>query len=540
MFDTESDDLYDTIQLAQFYQETWSHVLLVKKPDIYQLIRLLDRTTIIIQNAAYDISTIQTQSKSRYIPKKFHCTLLLSRLHFYLQSSFSLDDILMYTLGYDPYDALDIKKKDMQKMKWSSELTEKQLLYASIDVYYMPKVFNVCKSYINDDNYLLDMTALKYALDFQNNGFKVNEAKRLAQEMRNDMRLEEINCPINVNSWKQVRPYIGEVESDALALARYTVLGNDKAAQVREARKLLKQNSFLKKFKTDDGRIYGKFAPLARSGRFTCGHQNLQQLPRLLKGIFGYIPEDNKVIIYSDFSQLELRDACAITGETVMERLFREKQDMHNYVRDMIELLITMEKGRQVAKTCNFNLLYYGSAGMLGSILLTEADILLDEKSLYKIRGQWRSLFPILKVWQEAGVKAWKKGRHWSTPLGRRYLGKLMTDQLNIQVQGGSADVAKLAMHRMIPELKKLDYSIQLCNFIHDSYLVECPDIPELYQEASKIVGESMKSAWIDMSQYYKIKDLPMPVDVAVGYNWGDIENDNIENLYNYHCEANG
>ena len=47
-----------------------------------------------------------------------------------------------------------------------------------------------------------------------------------------------------------------------------------------------------------------------------------------------------------------------------------------------------------------------------------------------------------------------------------------------------------------------------------------------------------MHDAWTEMSQYFKIKDLPMPVDVAVGYNWGDIEDDNVKNVYDYSIAA--
>lgn len=36
-----------------------------------------------------------------------------------------------------------------------------------------------------------------------------------------------------------------------------------------------------------------------------------------------------------------------------------------------------------------------------------------------------------------------------------------------------------------------------------------------------------MQESWSEMSKNCKIVDLPMPVKVDVGYNWGDIENEN-------------
>ena len=60
----------------------------------------------------------------------------------------------------------------------------------------------------------------------------------------NNVKIAKLNCPINVNSWKQVRPFIGEDESDGLALATFALEGNSNAGLVNEVRKLTKQNSF--------------------------------------------------------------------------------------------------------------------------------------------------------------------------------------------------------------------------------------------------------------------------------------------------------
>ncbi len=523
MFDTESTHLYGPITLAQFYQESWPAVLMVAKPDVNIIIQILTEYTPVIQNASYDLTVIQIYSESRFIPPKFHDVFFLGRLKFYQETSFSLDNLMLYTLGFDPYLGQDMDKKKMQKSDWSNidKLTEKQKLYAATDVWYMPEIYNDCKSYQEDDNYKLDILALRYSLDFQNNGFKVDAGRRAAMEIKNEMIVEDLAVPINVNSWKQVRPYIGEDESDGLALARFRVQGNQRAADVQDAKKALKQNSFLKKFDTPDGRIYGKFSPSARSGRFTCKDQNLQQLPRLTKRVFGYKPDEGRVLVFSDFSQLELRSACAVIGEHKMAELFYSGEDLHSYTRDMLFGEGKGKRERTISKTCNFNLLYGGSARMLGSILLKDALLLLPEKELNRLKAKWRKLWPNIAAWQDRGIADWKAGRPWRTPLGRRYFGKLMTDQLNICIQGTGADVAKIAMHNMMPQLPQ---EAKLVNFVHDSYIIDCPNDQAVYEHVTEIVGTSMKKAWETMCAYFKIKDIPMPVDVFVGYNWGDIE----------------
>ena len=46
-----------------------------------------------------------------------------------------------------------------------------------------------------------------------------------------------------------------------------------------------------------------------------------------------------------------------------------------------------------------------------------------------------------------------------------------------------------------------------------------------------------MQLAWFEMSKLFKIKDLPMPVDVSVGFNWGDIEDDDCTNVWDFTLE---
>jgi DNA polymerase I-like protein with 3'-5' exonuclease and polymerase domains len=166
-------------------------------------------------------------------------------------------------------------------------------------------------------------------------------------------------------------------------------------------------------------------------------------------------------------------------------------------------------------------LLYGGGWVMLQGILIKDADIYIPEIELKAIIRKWKNLWRVIKAWHEAGISAWRHKTLWSTPLGRKYVGKMMTDQLNIQISGFGAEVAKLAMHYMYPKLKEIPGAM-LVNFIHDSYLVECDieDAPAI----AKIMGEAMQEAWVEGCKLVKVKDLPMPINVRWGYNWGRIE----------------
>ena len=522
-FDTETDGLYQSVEIAQFYQESWDRVRLVLKPNLVHLSSLLLKMHVLIYNASYDVSTIQRQLGFTVMPEKLDDLFYLSRLKFFNKMEFALDDSLTYLLGYNPYAALGISKAEMHKVSWKPPFTRQQLLYAAIDVYHMPQLFKACEEEAKEQSYHLDMLTLRYFIEeLQPTGLKVNPNR--VTEMENKLRAEvaELAMPINVNSYKQVRPYIGSDESDDLGLSKLAWFGNEKAAKVKKARKAIKLLSFLAKFNTD--RIYGIFAPSARSGRATCKEQNLQQLPRATKSVFGYEPDEGRVLIYSDYAQLELRCAAAIVNDHRIVMLIKDGIDTHDYVAVRIFGEGFTKQQRQITKTCNFNLLYGGGAPMLQGIILKQSGIWIELEEIIGTREKWLSLFTGFAKWHQEGIRAWRGKRAWATPMGRKYLAKLMTDQLNLKIQGFGAEVAKLALHYMLRDGWFKANDVNLANFVHDSYIFDAPDDEVLYKEASQRIADAMALAWKEVSKLALVKDLPMPVTVRVGYNWGDIE----------------
>tara|TARA_R110002153_G_scaffold249071_1_gene405323 strand:+ start:1437 stop:3152 length:1716 start_codon:yes stop_codon:yes gene_type:complete len=540
--DCETMGLYGQVRLLQAYQPHLDHVVMVDTPDPMLLAMYLGKHDTVWHNSHYDLTTIQQQTSTRWIPDKFDDTFLLARLHFADKEKFSLDQTFEYVLGYCPYTKQNLDKKSLQKSDWSKlTLTEDQRLYAATDVFYMPQLWEQVKARIDDTSYKLDMLTLRYCLDFQWNGMPLNKDKLYFRHQDNEQIIKQINLPINANSYVQVRKWLGGItESDALALLKLSIDGNTKAHQIVEVRRLRKQNSFLDKFDTTDGRIYGKFLPSARSGRLTSKDQNLQQLPRKLKDMFE--APDGRVLIYADYAQVELRTICAITACKAMEELFRSGADLHGFTAQMIFGDDWNKSQRNLSKTYNFSFLYGGGISMLINILVLQAEILLTEEQAVRDRRRWRNLWKEIYAWQEVGINKWRQGRLGSTALGRKYKAKMMTDQLNIENQGTAAEVFKLALHYFYPAMKAYnkehDVDFMLCNAIHDSFIVEGPDEPVHYKAIAKLKADSMQKAWFEMSKLLTIKDLPMPVDVAVGKNWGDIENDDVADIWNYNLEG--
>jgi DNA polymerase-1 len=526
--DLETTAKYSGIRLVQFYQANWPQVILVEWPNAIELAGLLTYVRFSAHNAHYEITTIQTDASVSWVPKEVDDTFLMARLAFPALPGYSYDEVVFTCIGYDPYKQAGLDKKELQKSDWSRKvLTKEQLLYAAYDVYYMPDIISkVNATSIRDEiSYKLDIHTLLHCCAMQWSGLPVSEERRTARVIEAEKRLKEINLPINCNSYQQVRKYLGSDESNDEALAQMISEGNERAKNVRETRKLKKRLMFLAKYAVD--RVIGKFKPSARSGRLTSEDDNMQQIPRSLKDIFE--AGEGKVLLYADYAQLELRTACAITNCKRMADLFRRGEDLHTYT----SLFLFGEQSdpekkawfRQVAKGCNFLLLYGGGIPMFVSVLLRQMDLVLDLVTATRARVKWRNLWPEIYAWQNRGIANWKAGRLGRTPLGRKYKADMMTDQLNIENQGAGAEVAKLAFHYYMSRHNEQNKKFAIvCNFIHDSFIIECDATPALYFRVAKQLAQCMQEAWFEVSKCFAIKDLPMPVEVKIGKNWGDLE----------------
>ena len=567
-WDVETDGFYGPICMSQFYQEGMLDALLVIRPDPMDLMIAMKDFNFIAHNAHYEISTIQRQTGIQWLPKQYEDSFLLARLAFPQYQSYSLDNVYTYVYGVDPYELQGLDKKILQTSKWNVEHhSDAQCRYAATDVYKLIGVWEACEHKAEDISYRLDKKFLNCCLDFQKNGMPISEDLLYKRIEENEIKLEELDIQgINVNSYPQVRKALGITKSDELTLKRLHIEeGNELAGDIVKAKKLLKQISTCKKYLKSVERHKGLFLPSTRSGRAASKDDNLQQIPNALKDCFE-APE-GKVLVYGDYAQLELRTICAITQCKAMEDLFRNGVDLHGYTRDFIfgseedsyQSMLSMaysrrqvvtederadmrkgakieaKRNRTVAKGCNFNFLYFGGVPTFLSILLKQAGVVLSEPKGYRIRKQWRKLWREIFAWQQKGKTDFEAGRLGKTPLGREYMGKMITDHLNIQNQGAGAEVAKLAtvyLHEQIPEGSQID------NMIHDAWIVECDDDPAVYEEVARIQAKCMQEAWFEISKAFPIKNLPMPVEIKVGKNWGHIENDDIPNIYDYDLEG--
>jgi DNA polymerase-1 len=108
------------------------------------------------------------------------------------------------------------------------------------------------------------------------------------------------------------------------------------------------------------GRVYAGWKQIrADSGRMACKAPNLQNLPRDPRYRNCVVAPPGRVLVKADYSQIELRIAARVAGETRMIEAYRAGQDLHTLTARMVLGKEDVSKEeRQLAKALNFGLLY--------------------------------------------------------------------------------------------------------------------------------------------------------------------------------------
>src|SRR5215204_4215481 len=108
-----------------------------------------------------------------------------------------------------------------------------------------------------------------------------------------------------------------------------------------------------------DGRVYASWRQLrAATGRMACDHPNLQNIPRS-GPLRSYIrAPEGRVFVIADYSQIELRVAAKISGDTQMLSAYTEGRDLHTLTaQSLIGRDEISKDARKLAKAVNFGLL---------------------------------------------------------------------------------------------------------------------------------------------------------------------------------------
>lgn len=297
----------------------------------------------------------------------------------------------------------------------------------------------------------------------------------------------------------------------------------------RELAKLLSTyvDALPKYISPKDGRIHTTFLQLgAATGRISSVQPNLQNIPiktevgRLIRNAF--VASPGKVLLSSDYSQIELRVIAHLSGDPIMRTAFEEKQDIHRLTAAKIfhvSLGDVTQAMRSRAKTLNFGILY----GMGPRRLAEETD--MNEDEAREFISEYFAQFPMVGGWINDIKKHVKENGYVETMFGRkRLVPEILSEKpavraqgeraaVNMPIQGSAADIVKMALLACSRLIKQAKLDAKIILQVHDEILFEI-DEKDLDYIAPKI-KKTMESI-IELS-------VPLEVEMSQGKTWGEM-----------------
>ena len=273
----------------------------------------------------------------------------------------------------------------------------------------------------------------------------------------------------------------------------------------------------------DDGKIHTIYTQtLTRTGRLSSIEPNLQNIPvrneygRLIRTCF--VPEDNSVLLSSDYSQIELRIFASLANVEELIKAFRDGIDIHQKTAsDVNHVPIDMvtKEMRRNAKAVNFGIIYG-----ISSYGLAE-DLYISPKESKSFIDSYFLTYPGIRSYMDAEIKKAYENGYVKTIMNRKrvidelhnsnYMIRSMGERmaLNTPIQGSSADILKKAMIEIDSEFRKRKLRSKMLLQIHDELVFNV--FNDEVDEVKGIVSDIMENT----------VSLPVPlvVDINIGHN---------------------
>ena len=260
------------------------------------------------------------------------------------------------------------------------------------------------------------------------------------------------------------------------------------------------------------------------TGRLSSYNPNLQNIPirtpigREIRECF--IAKAGHKIIAADYSQVELRLLATIADVKFLQTAFGENVDIHRKTAAQVFGLpyeAVDADHRRRAKAINFGIIY----GMSAFGLAKEINVSTAEAQQY-INAYFGEM-PEVKSYMDKTINFYHQNGYVLTPFNRKIAIPLpenkqlasMYDKaaINAPIQGGAADIIKMAMIRVAAMLKENGFKTKMLLQIHDELVFEVPDAevdivaPLIKQEMENVTGIELK--------------VPLIAEVGIGNNWG-------------------
>lgn len=262
---------------------------------------------------------------------------------------------------------------------------------------------------------------------------------------------------------------------------------------------------------------------LTRTGRLSSVSPNLQNIPiRLEEGKLirkAFIPEDDSVLLSSDYSQVELRIFASLSNSENLINAFLHGDDVHKKTASdifKVPLDEVTPDMRRTAKAVNFGIVYG-----ISSFGLAE-DLKIDVSTAKNFIDTYFEVYKGLKEYMNSLIQNAYELGYAKTVMGRkRKIEELQNKNfiirsqgeriaLNTPIQGSSADILKKAMVDIYNEFKIRKLRSKMLIQVHDELVFNV--YKEELEEVREIVRDKMEGAYT-----FKV---PLKVDIEVGCNW--------------------
>ncbi len=397
----------------------------------------------------------------------------------------------------------------------------------------------------------IEMPTIEVLSEMQWNGIYANKeeldkfGEKLKQQLETKTKIiyEMAGEEFNINSTKQ----LGEIlfEKKKLPVVKKTKSGYSTDVDVLEKlkkedpiieeildyRQLMKLNSTyvegLKPYINPvTKRIHSFFhQTITATGRISSTEPNLQNIPtrfelgKQVRKIFE--PEEGKVYIDADYSQIELRVLAHISQDEHMIQAFKNDEDIHKQAASKVfktPIDEVSKEQRSSAKAVNFGIVYgisdFGLGEQLG-ISRKQAKQYIDEY-LEQYQG-------IKKYMDNISEQAKNKGYVETLFHRRRYIPELQSKNymvrqfgaraaMNTPIQGTAADIMKIAMKNVYQQIQEKGLQSKIVLQVHDEMMIEVPknEIDQIKQ----ILKYEMETA-------VKL-NVPLIADISEANNWYD------------------
>lgn len=265
---------------------------------------------------------------------------------------------------------------------------------------------------------------------------------------------------------------------------------------------------------------------------------NLQNQPEFVRETF--VADPGQVLLYADYSQAEARVVACLAEEKELMALFADpSRDVHRENASRIfdkPVDQISDEERYLAKR-----VIHASNYMMGPEHLVEVvngdyettKIRIDLQKAKRLIEAYFALYPNIPgvFWREV-ENAITSSRTLNTPFGRRRTfysrldssGKLLREAISYIPQSTIGDLCNSAVAKIDADrtLEALGSVFMLA--VHDSVLVQCPT--DKVMEVSDRVRTLM-----DIPITIKGKELRVPTDQMVGFNWGKATDKNPNGL---------